>query len=165
LNDFEIIKHYIEQLLQHPVLKVITGFLITLIKLMYGPVLRPAYGVVIILWLVDTATGYYYVWRNPAIVPESRRMYHGLVKLSLYYFLLFLGYQCGQIVLTAFLQGIIEGAILLTEGYSILENIEKTAALKGNELPIVKTIMKLMKGKLADLGGDQNANKKTDYSS
>jgi hypothetical protein len=156
MNDLEIIKHYIAQLWQHPVWKLITGFLIAVIKLMYGPVLRPAYGIVIILWLTDTATGYYYVWRNPAIVPESRRMYHGLVKLCLYYFLLFLGYQCGQIVLTAFLQGIIEGAILLTEGYSILENIERTAALKGIEIPIVKAIMKLMKGKIADLGGNED---------
>jgi hypothetical protein len=156
MNDLEIIKHYIAQLWQHPVWKLITGFLIAVIKLMYGPVLRPAYGIVIILWLTDTATGYYYVWRNPAIVPESRRMYHGLVKLCLYYFLLFLGYQCGQIVLTAFLQGIIEGAILLTEGYSILENIERTAALKGVEIPIVKAIMKLMKGKIADLGGNED---------
>jgi hypothetical protein len=157
MNDLEIIKHYLVQLFQHPVWKLSTGFLIAVIKLMYGPVLRPAYGIVIILWLTDTATGYYYVWRNPAIVPESRRMYHGLVKLCLYYFLLFFGYQCGQIVLTAFLQGIIEGAILLTEGYSILENIERTAALKGVEIPIVKAIMKLMKGKMADLGGPEDA--------
>jgi hypothetical protein len=52
--------------------------------------------------------------------------------------LLFLGYQCGQIVLTAFLQGIIEGAIILTEGYSILENIDKITALKGINIPILK---------------------------
>jgi glycerol-3-phosphate dehydrogenase len=85
-------------------------------------------------------------------------MYHGLVKLCLYYFLLFLGYQCGQIMLTAFLQGIIEGAILLTEGYSILENIEKTAELKGVEIPLVKTVMKVLKGKMAELKGDEDEN-------
>jgi hypothetical protein len=158
LNDFEIIKHYLEQLLHHPVWKLLAGFFIGLIKLMYGPIMRPAYGAVIILWFLDTVTGYYYVWKNPATVPESRRMYHGLVKLCLYYFLLFLGYQCGQIMLTAFLQGIIEGAILLTEGYSILENIEKTAELKGVEIPLVKTVMKVLKGKMAELKGDEDEN-------
>jgi hypothetical protein len=158
LNDFEIIKHYLEQLLHHPAWKLSAGFFIGLVKLMYGPIMRPAYGAVIILWFLDTVTGYYYVWKNPATVPESRRMYHGLVKLCLYYFLLFLGYQCGQIMLTAFLQGIIEGAILLTEGYSILENIEKTAELKGVEIPLVKTVMKVLKGKMAELKGDEDEN-------
>jgi hypothetical protein len=151
LNDFETIKHYLGQLLQHPAWKLLAGFFIGLIKLMYGPVIRPAYGVVLILWLTDTVTGYYYAWGNPAVVPESRRMYHGLVKLAVYYFLLFLGYQCGQIFLTAFLQGTIESAIVLTEGYSILENIEKIALLKGTEIPLLKTLMNFLKGKMTKI--------------
>jgi phage-related holin len=151
LNDFETIKHYLTQLGQHPAWKLLAGFFIGLIKLMYGPVIRPAYGVVLILWLADTATGYYYAWQNPAIVPESRRMYHGLVKLCVYYFLLFLGYQCGRIFLTAFLQGTIESAIVLTEGYSILENIERIAMLKETEIPLLKSLMKLVKGKITKI--------------
>jgi hypothetical protein len=158
LNNLETIKHYLEQLLQYPAWKLLTGFFIGLFKLMYGPVMRPAYGAVVILWFLDTVTGYYYVWKNPAMIPESRRMYHGLVKLGLYYFLLFLGYQCGQIMLTAFLQGIIEGAILLTEGYSILENIEKTAELKGEKIPLLKAVMKVLKGKMAEIKGDEDEN-------
>lgn len=151
MNDLETFKHYFEQMLQHPAWKLLAGFLIAAIKIMYGPVMRPAYGIVIILWLFDTATGYYHARENPAIVPESRRMYHGLVKLCVYYFLLLLGYQCSQIVLTAFLQGIMEAAILLTEGYSILENIEKISALKGFNIPLVKSIMGLLKGKTEEL--------------
>lgn len=151
MSDLESFKHYAEQLLQHPVWKLLTGLLIAVIKLMYGPAMRPAYGIVIILWLLDTATGTYHARANPAIVPESRRMYHGLVKLCVYYFLLFLGYQCSQIILTAFLQGIIEGAILLTEGYSILENIEKISVLKGINIPLVKSVMGLLKGKTEEL--------------
>ena len=156
MSDFETIKHYIAQLWQHPAWKLLAGFFIGLLKLMYGPVIRPAYGVVIILWLADTAAGYYYAWKNPKIIPESRRMYHGLVKLCVYYFLLFLGYQCGQLILTVFLQGTIEGAIALTEGYSILENIEKIAALKGTEIPLLKSVMKRLKGKMSEIGGEKN---------
>jgi phage-related holin len=155
-QEWDIFTHFIQKLAENPAWKILAGFFIGLVKLMYGPVMRPAYGAVIILWFLDTVTGYYYAWKNPAIVPESRRMYHGLVKLCLYYFLLFLGYQCGQIMLTAILQGIIEGAILLTEGYSILENIEKTTELKGMEIPLVKTVMKLLKGKMAELNGEEN---------
>lgn len=151
MNDVETFKHYFEQMLQNPVWKILTGLLIAVIKLMYGPIVRPAYGIVIILWLLDTATGTYHARENPAVVPESRRMYHGLVKLCVYYFLLFLGYQCSQIVLTAFLQGIMEASIILTEGYSILENIEKISALKGINIPLVKSIMGLLKGKTEEL--------------
>jgi hypothetical protein len=157
-REWDILIHFIQRLSENPAVKIAAGFLIGIVKIMYGPIMRPAYGAVIILWFLDTVTGYYYAWKNPAIVPESRRMYHGLVKLCLYYFLLFLGYQCGQIMLTAFLQGIIEGAILLTEGYSILENIEKTAELKGMEIPLVKTVMKVLKGKMAELKGDEDEN-------
>jgi phage-related holin len=151
LNDFEVFKHYIDKLLQHPAWKLIAGFFVGVIRIMYGPIVRPAYCSVMVLWIADTATGYYHAWANPAIVPESRRLYHGLVKLCVYYFLLFLGYQCGQIVLTAFLQGVIEGAIILTEGYSILENIDDISALKGVEIPFLKAIIDKIKGKADDL--------------
>jgi hypothetical protein len=154
MNDFEIIKHYLGHLWQYPVWKLTAGLFVGFIKLLYGPVLRPAYGIVILLWLADAVTGYYYAWKNPVVIPESRRMYHGLVKLWIYYFLLFLGYQCGRIVLTAFLQGIIESAIVLTEGYSILENMEKIVALKGMEIPVLKTVMRCLKGKITKIGGD-----------
>ena len=151
LNDFDVFRHYFEKLFQHPAWKLLAGFFVGVIRIMYGPVVRPAYCSVMILWLADTATGYYYAWANPAIVPESRRMYHGLVKLCVYYFLLFLGYQCGQIVLTAFLQGIIEGAIMLTEGYSILENIDSICTLKEIDIPILKAIIGKIKGKADEL--------------
>jgi phage-related holin len=155
-KEWEIIRHFFERLGEYPAWKLLAGFLIGLIKLMYGPVMRPAYGIVIMLWLADTGTGYYYAWRNPAVVPESRRIYHGLVKLCVYYFLLYLGYQCGQIVLTAFLQGIIEGAIILTEGYSILENIDKITALKGINIPILKSTTRALRGKLNEIGGSKD---------
>lgn len=150
MSDLEVIQHHFEKLFEAPTWKILAGFFLSIIKLMYGPVIRPAYGVVILLWLVDTGTGYYHAWANPAVVPESRRLYHGLVKLAVYYFLLFLGYQCSQIVLTAFLQGMIEGAILLTESYSVLENVEKIIALKGVNVPLLKSVMGKLKGKLEE---------------
>jgi hypothetical protein len=150
-EDIDVFIHFFQRLGEFPAIKIVAGFLIGMIRMMYGPMVRPAYCTVMMLWLADTATGYYYAWANPAIVPESRRLYHGLVKLCVYYFLLFLGYQCGQIILTAFLQGIIEGAIMLTEGYSILENIDSICALKGIDVPILKSIIGKIKGKADEL--------------
>jgi hypothetical protein len=150
-EDIDVFIHFFQRLGEFPAIKIVAGLLIGMIRMMYGPMVRPAYCSVMMLWLADTATGYYYAWANPAIVPESRRLYHGLVKLCVYYFLLFLGYQCGQIILTAFLQGIIEGAIMLTEGYSILENIDSICVLKGIDIPILKAIIGKIKGKADEL--------------
>lgn len=126
MGDKEIFIHFFQRLYEFPVIKTVAGIFLWALRLLYGTVFRPAYGVVMLLWLADTVTGYYHAGANPSIKPESRRMYHGLVKLAIYYGLLFLRHQFSYFEATLFIQSIIETAIILTEGYSVLENCKKS---------------------------------------
>lgn len=154
-KEWDIFMHFIQRLAENPAWKLIAGFFVGVLRVMYGS-FRPAYGTVMYLWLFDTATGFYHARANPAVTPESRRMYHGLVKLMIYYLLLFLGHQCGQIAFTAFLQGVIEGAIILTESYSILENTDKICKLHKLQVPLLQKVLRIMQGKLDEIGGKED---------
>jgi phage-related holin len=150
MGDKELLVHFIQRLAHFPVLKISTGILLWLIKLLFGSVFRPAYSAVLILWLADTATGSYHAWANPAVKPESRRIYHGLVKLGLYLFLLLVGHQCSLAELTVFAQTVIEGFIIFTESYSILENLQQICALKGVAIPLLDQIMRTIQGRFSE---------------
>ncbi len=155
MGDKQIIVHFFEKLFENPIIKGIAGFFIWLLKIMFGTVFRQAYGVVAILWIADTITGYYHAWANPKIVPESRRMYHGLVKLSIYYSLLFLGHQIGKCAteVTGLIQTTFEVAIILTEGKSFLENLDKITRLKRMEIPLLKFLLRVVQGKIDAMNG------------
>ena len=147
-TDLETIKHFFSRLFEYPAAKIAAGVFLWLVKVCFGSVFRPAYGAVMILWLADTATGYYHARTNPEIIPCSRRMYHGLVKLAIYYFLLFLGFQCSLLPATLFVQTVIEMFIILTEFYSICENLQKIALLHGLEFPLIEKLMSVIQGKI-----------------
>lgn len=159
MNDFnavEIFLHFIKRLYENPVVKVITGFFILAVKLLFGTVFRPVYGAVIILWLVDLATGVYYARVNKEEI-ESRRLRRSVVKLFLYLGLLALGYQASLAELTMFIQTTVEGFIIFTEFYSILENIQKIKQLKGKKSLLLDHLMTVIQGrmKIEGLSADQ----------
>jgi phage-related holin len=158
LSDWEVVKHFFERLFECPAIKVLTGFFIWLIRLLFGSVVRPAYAAVAVLWLFDTATGYYHAWKNPKVIPESRRMYHGCVKLLVYFGLLMVGYQLGQTKyeVAVLIETVIEIAIMLTEGKSIVENLKKIAELKGKKIPVLDMVENLLQGKLNELEGENH---------
>lgn len=157
MDDKELIVHFFERLYEFPTVKITCGIFLWLVKILFGSLFRPVYGVMICLWLVDTITGFYYVWTNPALKPESRKMYHGLVKLAIYLFLLFLGHQCGLVEMTVVIQTIIESFIMLTESYSIIENLDKIAKLKEVNILFLTRIMSAIQGKNAETDGENNA--------
>lgn len=148
LNDLEVFVHFFKRLGAHPAVKVIFGFFLGLIRLLFGA-FRPVYGAVMLLWLFDTATGFYYARANPAMKPESRKMYHGLVKLLIYICLLSVGYQCGTVGLLAVVQGMIESFVVLTESYSNLENVQKICQLHNINFPILAQVMQVIQGRLS----------------
>jgi phage-related holin len=147
MYDVEIIIHFFKRLGEYPAVKLIVGLFFGLLRILFGT-FRPVYGAVMLLWLSDTGTGFYYAWANPAQKPESRKMYHGLVKLLIYLCLLSIGYQCGTVGLLAVVQGMIESFIVLTESYSVLENVQKICILHHIDFPIVDQVMKMIQGRL-----------------
>lgn len=149
MNDLQLFLHFFKRLGEFPVVKLIAGIFFGLLRILFGT-FRPVYGAVILLWLADTATGFYYARANPAMKPESRRMYHGLVKLLIYLCLLSVGYQCGTVGLLAVVQGMIESFIVLTESYSVLENVQKICTLHNIDFPVLNQIMKIIQGRLVN---------------
>lgn len=161
MDDKELIVHFFQRLYEFPTVKITCGIFLWLVKILFGSIFRPVYGAIICLWLVDTLTGFYYVWTNPTLKPESRKMYHGLVKLAIYLFLLFLGHQCSLVEMTVFIQPIIESFIMLTESYSIIENLDKIAKLKEVNVLFLTRIMSVIQGKNAEMdGGKDEQNRK-----
>ncbi|TCL76815.1 phage-related holin [Hydrogenispora ethanolica] len=154
MDDKAWLIHVLQRLAEFPLAKIVAGVGLWLLKLLFGPVFRPVYGTVILLWLADFGTGFYHARANPAVRPDSRRLYHGLVKLGIYLFLLILGNFCSQTELTAVIRTVIESFIILTESYSILENLQKICVLKNWPAPLLDQIMKTIQGRLNDSGGD-----------
>jgi hypothetical protein len=59
LKEWDVFGHFFQKLTEYPVVKMIAGIFIWLVHVLFGTVFRPAYGIVGLLWLVDTVTGYY----------------------------------------------------------------------------------------------------------
>jgi hypothetical protein len=161
LKEWDVFGHFFQKLGEYPAVKIGCGIFIWLVHALFGTVFRPAYGLVGLFWVMDTVTGYYHAWANPIIIPESRRMYHGLVKLTVYYFLMFLGFQLSRagVDMVVMLQTTIEMAIMLTEAKSILENLKKIATLKGwpgSLVGLIDFLLGIFEGRLKEHGGDKD---------
>lgn len=156
-NELQVFREFFEKILDNPVIKILAGFFLWVLRFLFGPVFRPAYGAVAMLFIGDTITGYSYARMNPEITPNSRKMFHGLIKLLIYAGLLFIGNQVSVVRFGSLLQSTIEMMIVITEGISILENIKKIANLKGLDIPFLNILILLFRGKLDEIdkkGGD-----------
>jgi phage-related holin len=149
LEDWQMFIHFIRRIPEFPIVKVAVGIFLWLLHLFWGDSFRPVYVGVGLLWFADTATGLYYAWINTSIKPESRRMWHGLFKLAIYALLLGVGHQLNLIAITAFIQGSIEGFIMLTESYSVMENLHKIGEYRQwKVLPTIEWVMSILQGNL-----------------
>jgi phage-related holin len=152
LERFNAIIHFFNRLIEYPAVKLICGFFIGLIRLLWGTTLRPAYLGVFILWCFDTATGYYHARANPNIKPVSGRMWNGLAKLLVYYGLMLIVYQIARCSYegAVMIQTAVEFAICVTEGKSCLENIKLIGVLKkwpDGVMGLIDKLLKLFEGK------------------
>ena len=150
-SEFDVFKEFLQKIVESPTIKVLAGFFLWFLRLMYGPVFRPAYGAVAMLFIGDTITGYSYARMNPEITPNSRKMFHGLIKILIYAGLLFIGNQVSVVRFGSLLQSTVEMMIVITEGISILENIKKIANLKGLDIPFLNILILLFRGKLDEI--------------
>jgi len=150
--EWEVFKHFFEKLTEYPVVKLIAGFAIWLVSVLFGD-FRPAYGAVVALVVFDWVTGLYYAWASPTHKIESCRMKKGAVKLLLYGALLAIGHLCSLAEMAKFAQALIEGYIMLTEAISVLENIHKITALHQVEIPLLNKLMGVISGRMENMGG------------
>lgn len=148
MNDKEAVLHFFDRLGECPAVKLIAGIFLWLGKALFGPVFRAAYGAVGVLYILDFITGYSYAWMSPQIKPDSRRMFHGLVKLLIYLLLLIVGHQATSVMFGSFIQSVIEAFVVLTEVKSILENLKTIADFKGVHIPFLDALTVMVQGKL-----------------
>ncbi len=146
-----MILYCLKRIYEFPVWKLLAGIFLWILTLCFGP-FRAAYSAIGIAVVTDFATGYYYARADPNLLPDSRRLYHGLVKIGIYLVLLILAYQCSKVELAYGVQALIEAGIFFTEFISIGENLQKIAKLKGKTWPIVDLVMNVLRGKMQQLG-------------
>ena len=107
---------------------------------------------ILVFVILDFILGYGHAWMNPKIRPDSRKMFHGIVKLLVYSCLLIAGYQTTFLLGGTLFQSIIEAYIGLTEFKSVLENIQKICVLKNIDIPFLSSIINKVDGKIEEAG-------------
>jgi phage-related holin len=147
-EDWNSFIDLLKKLISCSEIKAIGGFFLWLIQVFIGDIFAPVLAGVGVLWIIDTLTGFWYVRSNPLITPESRKVYHGCFKFVIYFLLLSAGHQCLLHAWTGFLNGFIQFIIIFTETYSIGENIQKIAKLKGCKITAIDWIMKAVQGRV-----------------
>lgn len=152
LKEWDVFVHFIGRLTDYPAMKIVAGFIIWLVSAMYGDY-RAAYGAVIALVIADWVTGLWFAWADPSSKIQSSRLKSGAVKLLIYGILLLLGHLCSLVELAAFAQALIEGYIFMTEGISVLENLDKIFKLYKWDFPILTKVMAALHGKLKEIEG------------
>lgn len=141
-NAFDYIRDIIAKVWQYPAVKFCVGAVLGLSKLLFG-VYRPAYGAVLVLFGLDFLLGFGWALRYEGA--DSHKGLRGISKLLVYGVLLIVGRQLSIIpVIGPVISGMIDGLIMLTEGISVLEKIDKWGTSCGREIALVKPILALL---------------------
>lgn len=157
MDELNIFLGYGKRLMEAPFWKVVFGLFMGLVQMLFGDIMRPVLLSIGFLWFWDAVTGLRYARANPKITPNSRRMRMGVYKLGFYIILVSVGHLCTAHPLTSWLSGIIYGVIMVTEVWSIFENIDDYCRLQGREIKFIRVILNLLRGRIKEELGEEIA--------
>jgi hypothetical protein len=131
------------KLLHSPAWKVLCALALACLQALFGSY-RPTILGIVILYLADWSLGLGFAIRQREVA--SNRLLRGAVKAVIYGNLLIVGAQVGRAgMLGVTLLGLIDSYILLTEGVSVLEKLDKWAHYYRIELPFLHRLIKYLR--------------------
>lgn len=142
-NAFDYIREFFIKLLDFPAVKAITGVFLVILKLLFGGY-RPTLGAILVLFVLDFILGFGLAMRNHDV--ESRRLLRGVTKLLVYGGLICVGYQLSHIAIAGLMvSGFLDAMILISEGISVLEKIDKWCDATGREIAFLDPLIAALK--------------------
>lgn len=146
----EMVADFGRGLWAHPLLKAIGGVLVFLATEAFGGIPSRPLVMLAVLVALDTVAGFSYAVATKAV--ESPRLLRGLVKLALYFGTLLVLNLMARAGLDSTWEGIMRGIIvfaigylLTTEGISLLEHIARWAAYTGLSLPVLDSVLGVLR--------------------
>jgi phage-related holin len=144
-NALDYIKDAAVKLWQCPALKTLFAGVIFVVRLLWGNY-RPAMGAIFILFVLDFILGFGLAAKKHGI--ESPKLLRGGAKLLIYGVLLSVSYQLSLVPLIgSIISSAVDGYIMVTEGISVMEKIDKWCEALGMEKTLLDPIIKFLKQK------------------
>ncbi len=153
MDCFEALRHHLDKLADYPAIKIMAGFFVWLFAFLFGD-FSLVYGAIMFFVVADLITALWFAWVDPDSRIQSFRMKEGVAKLFLYSGALSIAHFCSFVPFLATVEFCTQGAVAATELISLVENAQKLCKHYGVESKLLDLLLKILNGKMKELGGD-----------